>query len=144
MSTQPRLRSSSKGFLLPIISKFCYYSTYQCIVSAFKFEVRRTCRFLSTRGQDWSQPKRTCNGEAQPLAGSSYPAGEPPAAAVVNKVLMTMKSRVFLLDITTLSQLRKDAHPSTYGGGGGTDCSHWCLPGLPDTWNQLLYAALIS
>ncbi|CAN1283741.1 Protein trichome birefringence-like 37 [Linum perenne] len=96
------------------------------------------------RGQDWSQPKRTCNGEAQPLSGSSYPAGQPPSAAVVNKVLMTMKSQVYLLDITTLSQLRKDAHPSAYGGGGGTDCSHWCLPGLPDTWNQLLYAALIS
>ncbi|CAN1283747.1 Protein trichome birefringence-like 37 [Linum perenne] len=96
------------------------------------------------QGQDWSQPKRTCNGEAQPLSGSSYPAGQPPSAAVVNKVLMTMKSQVYLLDITTLSQLRKDAHPSAYGGGGGTDCSHWCLPGLPDTWNQLLYAALIS
>ncbi|CAN0853384.1 Protein trichome birefringence-like 38 [Linum grandiflorum] len=96
------------------------------------------------QGQDWSEPKRSCNGEGLPLSGSSYPAGQPPAAAVVNRVLMTMKSRVLLLDITTLSQLRKDAHPSTYGGGGGTDCSHWCLPGLPDTWNQLLYAAIIS
>ncbi|MCE7766848.1 hypothetical protein GQL56_29935, partial [Pseudomonas putida] len=22
------------------------------------------------------------------------------------------------------------------------DCTHWCLPGLPDTWNQLFYTAL--
>ncbi|CAN1229811.1 Protein trichome birefringence-like 37 [Linum grandiflorum] len=96
------------------------------------------------RGQEWNQPKKNCNGEAEPLSGSSYPAGAPPAAAVVNKVLTSMKTPVYLLDITTLSQLRKDAHPSSYGGGPGTDCSHWCLPGLPDTWNQLMYAALIS
>lgn len=55
-----------------------------------------------------------------------------------------MKNQVYLLDITLLSQLRKDAHPSAYGGldHTGNDCSHWCLPGVPDTWNELLYAAL--
>ncbi|KAM0902155.1 hypothetical protein ACQ4PT_019484 [Festuca glaucescens] len=26
------------------------------------------------------------------------------------------------------------------GQRGGEDCSHWCLPGVPDTWNELLYA----
>lgn len=97
-----------------------------------------------SRGRDWKQPKKNCYGEAEPLSGSSYPGGAPPAAAVLNKVLSSIKKPVYLLDITTLSQLRKDAHPSTYSGeGSGTDCSHWCLPGLPDTWNQLLYAALI-
>ncbi|KAJ6893639.1 protein trichome birefringence-like 38 isoform X1 [Populus alba x Populus x berolinensis] len=95
------------------------------------------------QGKDWNQPQKSCSGEAVPLSGSTYPAGAPPAAAVVNKVLSSMKKPVYLLDITTLSQLRKDAHPSTYSHGSGTDCSHWCLPGLPDTWNQLLYAALI-
>ncbi|KAG6754946.1 hypothetical protein POTOM_040751 [Populus tomentosa] len=95
------------------------------------------------QGKDWNQPQKSCSGEAVPLSGSTYPAGAPPAAAVVNKVLSSMKKPVYLLDITTLSQLRKDAHPSTYSDGSGTDCSHWCLPGLPDTWNQLLYAALI-
>ncbi|KAK8484937.1 hypothetical protein V6N11_046311 [Hibiscus sabdariffa] len=95
-------------------------------------------------GREWNQPKRSCNGELQPLSGSKYPGGAPPAAAVLNKILGSMKKPVYLLDITTLSQLRKDAHPSTYGGQhSGNDCSHWCLPGLPDSWNQLLYAALV-
>ncbi|KAJ4846879.1 Protein trichome birefringence-like 37 [Turnera subulata] len=94
-------------------------------------------------GKEWNQPSKNCNGQADPLSGSTYPAGAPPAAAVVGQVLSTIKTPVYLLDITTLSQLRKDAHPSTYSDGSGTDCSHWCLPGLPDTWNQLLYAALI-
>ncbi|GAA0148935.1 hypothetical protein LIER_36829 [Lithospermum erythrorhizon] len=97
------------------------------------------------QGKEWSSSSnKNCNGELEPLAGSIYPAGPPPAAAVINKVLSEMKKAVYLLDITTLSQLRKDAHPSTYSGdGSGVDCSHWCLPGLPDTWNQLLYAALV-
>ncbi|KAJ0262056.1 Protein trichome birefringence-like 37 [Hirschfeldia incana] len=93
-------------------------------------------------GREWNEPRKTCNGQMQPLTGSTYPGGSLPAASIVSRVLSSMKTPVYLLDITTLSQLRKDAHPSTYGGDGGTDCSHWCLPGLPDIWNQLLYAAL--
>ncbi|CAL0313507.1 unnamed protein product [Lupinus luteus] len=95
------------------------------------------------KGEEWNQPNKTCSGEQEPLPGSTYPAGLPPAATIVNNVLNKMKKPVFLLDITLLSQLRKDAHPSAYSGDHpGNDCSHWCLPGLPDTWNQLLYAAL--
>lgn len=86
-----------------------------------------------------------CNRVQQPLAGSTYPGGTPPEAEVVYRVLSRIVKPVFLLDITTLSQLRKDAHPSTYSGvHSGIDCSHWCVPGLPDTWNQLLYAALVT
>uniref|UniRef100_M4DZE5 Uncharacterized protein n=1 Tax=Brassica campestris TaxID=3711 RepID=M4DZE5_BRACM len=93
-------------------------------------------------GKEWNEPRDNCNGQMQPLSGSTYPGGSLPAASIVSRVLSSMKTPVYLLDITTLSQLRKDAHPSTYGAAGGSDCSHWCLPGLPDTWNQLLYAAL--
>lgn len=63
-----------------------------------------------------------------------------------------MRFPACLLDITRLSELRKDCHPSIYSGGlspqqrarpdRSADCSHWCLPGLPDTWNQLFYALL--
>ncbi|XP_043687576.1 protein trichome birefringence-like 39 [Telopea speciosissima] len=95
------------------------------------------------QGKDWNEPSKSCSGEMQPLSGSIYPAGIPPEAIVVNKVLRRIQKPVYLLDVTRLSQLRKDAHPSTYSGDhSGLDCSHWCLPGLPDTWNQLLYAAL--
>ncbi|KAL0443634.1 UNVERIFIED_CONTAM: protein trichome birefringence-like 43 [Sesamum latifolium] len=61
-------------------------------------------------------------------------------------VLSNMTTAVRLLDVTTPSELRKDGHPSVYGIGGqkGNDCSHWCLAGVPDTWNQLLYAILIT
>ncbi|KAK1382194.1 protein trichome birefringence-like 38 [Heracleum sosnowskyi] len=96
------------------------------------------------QGKEWSSASKSCYGELGPLTGSTYPAGEPAASLILKKVLSSMNKQVYLLDITTLSQLRKDGHPSAYSGDhSGVDCSHWCLPGLPDTWNQLLYAALV-
>ncbi|WOL03772.1 hypothetical protein Cni_G12492 [Canna indica] len=52
-----------------------------------------------------------------------------------------------LLNVTQMTARRKDGHLSVFylGPKGPTplhkqDCSHWCLPGVPDTWNELLYA----
>ncbi|KAK2633359.1 hypothetical protein Ddye_032756 [Dipteronia dyeriana] len=98
---------------------------------------------------EWGDPKaKTCRGETEPLLGhdNKYPGGSHPAQGIVDKVLKAIISKkAYLLDITSLSELRKDGHPSSYGFGGhrGTDCTHWCLPGVPDTWNQLLYASLV-
>ncbi|XP_050226762.1 protein trichome birefringence-like 43 [Mercurialis annua] len=97
-------------------------------------------------GSEWGEPKaKNCEGQKQPVIGSNYPAVHP-AELVVEKVLNDMSSHVYLLNVTALSQLRKDGHPSVYGHGGHNDmdCSHWCLPGVPDTWNQLLYAILLQ
>ncbi|KAF3320136.1 protein trichome birefringence-like 13 [Carex littledalei] len=51
-------------------------------------------------------------------------------------------SRFHILDITSMSVFRADAHPSTTGGKKHEDCMHWCLPGLPDIWNDLFVATL--
>ena len=61
-------------------------------------------------------------------------------------VLDAMTAPVSLLDITALSQLRIDAHPSVYAGPGrdGMDCTHWCIAGLPDAWNHVMYAMLLQ
>ncbi|XP_021753687.1 protein trichome birefringence-like 40 [Chenopodium quinoa] len=77
---------------------------------------------------------------------------------VIEKVIKGMtKSQVKYLNITKLSEYRIDSHPSVYRSSwkwkiyitkykkmipSFADCSHWCLPGLPDTWNRLLYASL--
>ncbi|KAH9779309.1 PMR5N domain-containing protein [Citrus sinensis] len=92
-------------------------------------------------GQEWNESKSTCVGQTQPINGSTYPGGSPPAVGIVKEVLSSMSTQVTLLDITTMSQMRKDGHPSIYGldGQKGSDCSHWCLAGVPDTWNEILY-----
>ncbi|KAL3508796.1 hypothetical protein ACH5RR_028197 [Cinchona calisaya] len=97
-------------------------------------------------GSEWDEPYvKNCAGQTQPLLGSIYPGSLPPALAVQKKILSKMSVAVKLLDITALSQLRIDAHPSFYGVGGATgpDCTHWCIAGLPDTWNQFLYNLIL-
>ncbi|KAG1338070.1 putative protein trichome birefringence-like 34 [Cocos nucifera] len=64
---------------------------------------------------------------------------------------------VQILNITQLSEYRKDGHPSIYrrqyvplteeqlaNPTSYSDCTHWCLPGVPDTWNELLYTYIMS
>ncbi|KAJ8626596.1 hypothetical protein MRB53_019903 [Persea americana] len=99
------------------------------------------------QGKEWNERGASCMGQTQPVSGSTYPGGSLQEDGVVKSVLSNMTKPVYLLDITTLSQLRKDGHPSKYSGLNpsktSSDCSHWCLAGVPDTWNQLLYAALL-
>ncbi|CAI9772760.1 unnamed protein product [Fraxinus pennsylvanica] len=80
-----------------------------------------------------------CQNQTQPLRNPGDPH---PAEFVLEKVLKAMSKPVYLLNVTTLSQLRIDGHPAS--AGQGVDCTHWCLAGVPDTWNELLYTALFS
>ncbi|EPS58850.1 hypothetical protein M569_15963, partial [Genlisea aurea] len=64
--------------------------------------------------------------------------------------------RIEYLNITHMSDYRRDAHNSIYrwfhhppseeqraDPRGYADCAHWCLPGVPDVWNQILYSYMI-
>lgn len=54
-------------------------------------------------------------------------------------------TKVKLLDITALSKLRDEGHISKYSiraFTGSHDCLHWCLPGIPDAWNEILFAQI--
>ncbi|KAI4310816.1 hypothetical protein MLD38_035767 [Melastoma candidum] len=54
-------------------------------------------------------------------------------------------TKVKILDITALSELRDEGHISRYSAKssqGIQDCLHWCLPGIPDTWNEILCAQI--
>ncbi|GAB4846603.1 hypothetical protein Ancab_025609 [Ancistrocladus abbreviatus] len=94
-------------------------------------------------GKDWGQPKgKNCIGESRPVTGPTQPS---PGIGIVKEVLGAMKNPAYFLDISLLTELRPDAHPSLYTTPqhGGGDCTHWCLAGVPDIWNQLLYVALL-
>ncbi|XP_020527288.1 protein trichome birefringence-like 5 isoform X2 [Amborella trichopoda] len=74
----------------------------------------------------------------------------------VAHVIEDMGLPVKLLNITWMSLYRKDAHTTMFNNRNGNgarlmsgdysmvDCSHWCLPGLPDVWNHLLYASIMG
>ncbi|KAL6998013.1 Protein trichome birefringence-like 8 [Sarracenia purpurea var. burkii] len=77
---------------------------------------------------------------------------EPPSNHIISDVLKQMDisdRKVQFLNISYLSEFRNDGHPSSHREPGTPpespqDCSHWCLPGVPDTWNEFLYAHLLS
>ncbi|XP_009620645.1 protein trichome birefringence-like 8 isoform X2 [Nicotiana tomentosiformis] len=76
---------------------------------------------------------------------------EPINNIFISEVVKQMEStrrNITFLNVTYLSEFRKDGHPSEHRepgtpAGAPQDCSHWCLPGVPDTWNELLYAHLL-
>lgn len=113
------------------------------------------------RSLDWNNPKGVnCATETTPIPNTATPIDvgtDRKIFTIAAEVVKSMKVKVNFLNITTLSEYRKDAHPSVYILQGGkfltpkqksdpakyADCVHWCIPGLPDTWNELLYAFIV-
>ncbi|XP_059665092.1 protein trichome birefringence-like 1 [Cornus florida] len=106
------------------------------------------------RGGRWNSGGQ-CDSETEPIKNETYLAKYPPKMRTLERVMKGMQTPVLYLNITRMTDYRKDAHPSIYRKQKLTeeerrsplrfqDCSHWCLPGLPDTWNELLYAQLIK
>nr|DAD45682.1 TPA_asm: hypothetical protein HUJ06_003912 [Nelumbo nucifera] len=103
------------------------------------------------RGGDWDSGG-TCNGETEPILSGAFLGSYPLKMKIVEEVIREMQVPVKLLNITRLTNFRKDGHPSIYGkyvpagqkiSSRKQDCSHWCLPGVPDSWNELIYANLV-
>ncbi|CAL9023988.1 unnamed protein product [Prunus brigantina] len=93
------------------------------------------------RGGQWNTGG-SCTEANEPLIQLS---GIPEEKDIIaEEVIKQMKTPVTLLNITSLSEYKIDGHPSIYGNqsSGVQDCSHWCLPGIPDVWNELLYLHL--
>ncbi|KAB1224489.1 Protein trichome birefringence-like 35 [Morella rubra] len=95
-----------------------------------------------------------CFGQKTPIDLESYwgSGSDLPTMRMVDKVLSQLSSKVSVINITQLSEYRKDGHPSIYrkfwetlrpeqlsNPASYSDCIHWCLPGVPDVWNELLF-----
>lgn len=93
-----------------------------------------------------------CDADTEPETDMMKMEPDPIHNNYMSEVIQGMRyehSNVKFLNITYLTEFRKDAHPSRYREPGTPedapqDCSHWCLPGVPDTWNEILYAQLLA
>ncbi len=117
---------------------------------------------MANRSLDWNDPDGIkCANETTPTLNMTKPlevGTNHQLFEIAVNVTQSMKLPVYFLNVTTLSEYRKDAHTSIYTAVDGkvlspqqksdpakyADCLHWCLPGLPDTWNELLYTRIIS
>ncbi|KAE9445597.1 hypothetical protein C3L33_22498, partial [Rhododendron williamsianum] len=104
-------------------------------------------------GGQWNSGGQ-CDRETEPIKKKTYLSSHPPKMKVLERVLKGMKTPVAYLNISRMTDYRKDGHPSIYRKQNlseeerksplrSQDCSHWCLPGVPDAWNELLYAELL-
>lgn len=106
------------------------------------------------KGGQWNSGGQ-CHKETEPIFNVTYLAKYPSKMRALEYVLPEMKTPVVYLNISRLTDFRKDGHPSIYrmeykndqeriAAVNAQDCSHWCLPGVPDTWNELLYVSLLK
>lgn len=107
---------------------------------------------------DWGgEPGGNCYNETTMIEDPTYWGSDSRKSImqVIGEVFSRSKVPMTFLNITQLSSYRKDAHTSIYkkqwspltpeqlaNPASYADCVHWCLPGLQDTWNELLFAKL--
>ncbi|XP_057470878.1 protein trichome birefringence-like 34 [Actinidia eriantha] len=109
-------------------------------------------------GEEWGRPKTdNCYNETMPISKEGHwgSGSDIRMMRIAEAAIDELRSRglkVQMLNITQLSEYRKEAHPSTHrrqwvplteeqlsNPTSYADCVHWCLPGVPDVWNELLY-----
>ncbi|XP_023749965.2 protein trichome birefringence-like 34, partial [Lactuca sativa] len=113
---------------------------------------------LSPDHKEYGDPMgETCYNKTEPIMEQGYW-----SKGTDNDLMRTAQSvvqdlekkglKIELLNITQLSQYRNDGHPTIYKRHwvppteselanpiANSDCIHWCLPGVPDVWNEILY-----
>lgn len=109
------------------------------------------------RSEVWGgKPGGNCYNETTIIEDPNYWGSDRKSIMqVLGEVFGKAKYPITFLNITQLSSYRKDAHTSIYkkqwrpltpeqlaNPVSYADCAHWCLPGLQDTWNELLFAKL--
>ncbi|XP_031110219.1 protein trichome birefringence-like 33 [Ipomoea triloba] len=115
---------------------------------------------LHPRSIEWGgDPNGNCYNETTPIKDLNFWSitTKKSIMEVIKQVFSESRVPITFLNITQLSSYRKDAHTSIYKTQWNpftgkdeianpkttyTDCTHWCAPGLQDTWNELLFAKL--
>ncbi|PSS23848.1 Protein trichome birefringence-like [Actinidia chinensis var. chinensis] len=118
---------------------------------------------IHEKANEWGKDAaQNCYNETEPIwkEGHRGSGSSPKMMKVVEGAIEGLKMRglkVQFLNITQLTEYRKEGHPSIYrkqweplteeqvaNPESYADCIHWCLPGVPDVWNELLYASIFG
>ncbi|KAL5720915.1 hypothetical protein ACHQM5_013541 [Ranunculus cassubicifolius] len=113
---------------------------------------------LHEKSKDWGgEQNGNCYNQTMPIIDPTYReiGGFKGIMEVIKEEFDLSRVPITFLNITKLSEYRKDAHTAIYkkhwnpptveqlaNPASYADCVHWCLPGLQDTWNELLYTKL--
>ncbi|KAF6146921.1 hypothetical protein GIB67_036640 [Kingdonia uniflora] len=114
-------------------------------------------------GDEWGDANdQSCYNQTTPITKEGHQGrdSDPKMMNVAESTINDLRVKglsIQMLNITQLSEYRKEGHPSIYrkqwepltddqlsNPSSYSDCIHWCLPGVPDAWNELLYAYIFS
>ncbi|KAK4481333.1 hypothetical protein RD792_012218 [Penstemon davidsonii] len=100
--------------------------------------------FRTFESTHWSGTHQNCKVTRLPISNVTEKQSSSISDAIVNSV-KNLSVPVKLLHVTPMGVFRSDAHVGSWSDNPSVpDCSHWCLPGVPDMWNELLFSLLLS
>ncbi|XP_019196749.1 PREDICTED: protein trichome berefringence-like 7 [Ipomoea nil] len=120
-------------------------STWQSWVENEVNPKRTRVFFRTFESTHWSSGiRQNCNVTQQPWSETRGREKSIFSDIIMNAV-NNLSVPVTPLDVSFMGAFRADAHVGTWSDNPKVpDCSHWCLPGVPDEWNELLFAFLFS
>ncbi|WJX53695.1 Protein trichome berefringence-like 7 [Trifolium repens] len=111
-----------------------------------KIDKKRTRVFFRTfEPSHWSDDtRRTCNVTQFPTFETNA-TDQNLFSDTVLEVVKDVKFPINVLHVTSMSAPRSDAHVGNWNDNPSSqDCSHWCLPGVPDMWNEIILSQLFT
>ncbi|KAJ0969430.1 hypothetical protein J5N97_022307 [Dioscorea zingiberensis] len=101
--------------------------------------------FRTFEPSHWSSSgKKVCDMTQQPTSEAK---GDDRSefGEILAEVVGNMSVAVNVLNVTLMGAFRSDAHIGPWSHPSAIfDCSHWCLPGVPDAWNELVFSYLLA
>lgn len=68
-----------------------------------------------------------------------------PISDMIKSIVKNMNVPATVLHVTPMDAYRSDGHVGIWSENPSIpDCSHWCLPGVPDMWNEILFSYLLQ
>ncbi|PIN16580.1 hypothetical protein CDL12_10774 [Handroanthus impetiginosus] len=131
---------------MPINSAFkVALATWQSWIENAVNPNRTVIFFRTYESTHWSSGSRqNCKVTRQPSLKTKGRQRSSISDAIINAV-KNVSIPVKVLHVTPMGAYRSDAHVGTRSDNPSVpDCSHWCLPGVPDMWNELLFSFLLS
>ncbi|PWA67599.1 PC-Esterase [Artemisia annua] len=114
------------------------------------------------KGIEWGMKgDQNCLNETEPIMKDKFweSGSDLRMLRILESSLNRLKAggvNVQMINISQMTQYRKDAHPSIHrlhyspltekqlsNPKSYADCTHWCLPGVPDVWNELLVTYIL-
>nr|KYP67844.1 hypothetical protein KK1_024199 [Cajanus cajan] len=109
-----------------------------------EIDKNRTRIFFRTfEPSHWSDlTRRICNVTQYPTLETSG-RDQSLFSDTILEVVKNVTIPINVLHVTSMSASRSDAHVGNWSDNPSIqDCSHWCLPGVPDMWNEIVLSQL--